>query len=160
MRLFMLILTVALIGSSAMAQNPFKQRRNQGNSANQEKLKVDLEAEPSVAPTEELDVNEFQLQRKGLEGQVVKLEFDRVIDLKQTGNGYAARVTFESVRMAEGLVLMIPEEGLDLFRDMSERDGRSPLRKKVYIEVLGGNVSRVLGTRYRKSEPEGERYTW
>ncbi len=159
MRMVIVMLTVVLMGSIALAQTPFK-RRAQTAPSSQVRPEIDLEVEPSVSPTEELDVNEFQLKRKELEHQVVKLEFDRVIDLKQSGNGYTARVTFESGRITEGLTLMIPEEGLDMFKDMAERAPRSPLRKKVYVEVLSGNVSRAVGVRYSKSKAEGERYSW
>jgi len=69
-------------------------------------------------------------------------------------------VTFESGRVLGGVTLLIPEEGLELFREMSERDARSPLRTKVYVEVLTGNVARAVGERYSKNKPEGERYTW
>ena len=155
----MLLLAVTLIGYTASAQSPFK-RRMQTAPAAQKKPKIDFEAEPAVAPSEELDVNEFQLKRNDLTGKVVELEFDRVIDLKQSGNGYTARVTFESGRITEGVILLIPEEGLELFEEMADRVPRSPLRKKVYAEVLGGSISRAVGTRYSKSKPEGERYTW
>lgn len=159
MRVMMTILAIALIGSTALAQTPFKNRRG-ANAGAQAKPKIDFETEPSVAPTEELDVNEFQLVRKDLVGKVIELEFDRVVALKQSGNGYVAQVTFESGRLVEGLTLLIPEEGLELFQKLSERDGRSPLRTKIYVEVLGGPVSRALGERYRKNKPEGERYSW
>ncbi len=159
MRTFIIMLTLAMIGSTASAQNPFK-NRNKPALAAQAKPAIDFEKEPSVAPSEELDVSEFQLKRKDLTGAVVELEFDRVVDLKQSGNGYTARVTFESGRITEGVVLLIPEEGLELFREMAERDARSPRRETICIEVIGANMSKALGTRYSKNKPEGERYTW
>ena len=160
MRILLITLTVAMLGTTASAQfNSFKNR--QRNRARQPgKATLDLSVEPSAAPSEELDVSEFQLQRRSLGGKVVELKFDRVLDLKQTGNGYSARVTFESGRLLEGIMLLIPEEGLELFQEMAERDPRSPLRKKVYVEVLTGSVTRAVGTRYRKNKPEGERYSW
>ena len=160
MRNIIIVLLVALIASTASAQRKPFNGRTQNASTFQKNQKIDLESEPSIAPSEELDVNEFQLKRKELEGLVVELEFDRVGTLKQSGNGYTARVIFESGRLAEGLTLLIPEEGLELFQKLTERDKRSPLRTKIYVEVLSGNVSRALGERYRKNKPEGERYTW
>jgi len=136
-------------------QNPLKNRVKQTA-----KSKIDFSKEPTVAPSEEFDVSEFQLKRKDLQGKVVELTFDRVHDLKQTGQGYSARVTFENGRTGEGIVLLIPEEGLELFEEMAERDSRSPLRETVYVEVIGANMSRVVGTRYSKTKPEGERYSW
>lgn len=160
MKTFIIMLTLAMIGSTASAQlNPFKNRQQPAPSA-QTKPKIDLAAEPAVAPSDELTVSDFQLKRKELEGKVVELEFDRVVDLKQSGVGYTARVTFESGRIMEGVTLLIPEEGLELFKEMAERDARSPRRETVYVEVLGANISKALGTRYSKNKPEGERYTW
>jgi len=160
MRTFVIVMMLAMIGSTASAQlNPFKNRQKTAQAA-QTKPRIDLDAEPAAAPTEDLDVNEFQLRRKELEGKVVELEFDRVVDLKQSGDGYTARVTYESGRITEGVVLLISEEGLELFKEMAERDARSPRRETVYIEVLGANMSKALGTRYSKNNPEGERYTW
>jgi len=136
-------------------QNPLKNRVKQTA-----KPKIDFSKEPMVAPTEEFTVSEFQLKRKDLQGIVVELTFDRVNDLKQTGQGYTARITFESVRNGEGVTLLIPEEGLELFEEMAERDVRSSLRETVYVEVIAANISRAVGTHYSKSKPEGERYSW
>ncbi|MBI9021299.1 MAG: hypothetical protein JEZ10_08620 [Verrucomicrobia bacterium] len=160
MRTFIIMLMLAMIGSTASAQfNPFKNRQKTALTG-QIKPEIDFKVEPSSAPTEDLNVNEFQLKRRELDGKVVELEFDRVVDLKQSGNGYTARVTFESGRLLEGVTLLIPEEGLELFKEMAERDARSPRRETVYVEVLGANISKALGTRYSKNKPEGERYTW
>jgi len=159
MKKVLTILLVAMIGSVTLAQNSFKDRIKEA-ADNRVKPKIDFSVEPSVAPSDEVDVSEFQLKRKELVGKVIELEFDRVVTLKQTGSGYTAKVTFESGRVLEGVTLLIPEEGLELFREMSERDARSPLRTKVYVEVLTGNVARAVGERYSKNKPEGERYTW
>ena len=159
MRAVLVMLVVVLIGSTAMAQNSFK-RRAQTAQKNQTKPKVDFSVEPSVAPSEELDVTEFQLKRKELKGKVIELEFDRVVDLKQSDNGYTARVTFESGRIVEGMTLLIPEEGLDLFQKMAEYEPRYSSRQTIYVEVLSGNIARALGERFSKNKPEGERYSW
>ncbi len=133
-------------------------RKNQGKQAI--KKKVDFSIEPASAPIDELDVGEFQLKRKDLQGKVVELTFERVVDLKQTGQGYTARLIFESAREKEGVTVLVPEEGLELFQEMAERMPRSPRRETVYIEVISANISQAVGTRYSKGKPEGERYSW
>ncbi len=156
-----LVLVAALVPAFvASAQlNPFKKKSQQLKAANL-KPQVDLSAQPASAPVDELNVTELLLKRKDLQGKVVELEFDRVLELKQTGNGYTARVTFESARSGEGLILLIPAEGIELFEEMTDRDFRSRLRKTVYVELLGGDVTRAVGTRYSKNKPDGERYSW
>lgn len=169
MRKMNLILVLAVLVPAffvSAQQNPLKKQTDRSkfnrlkNRGQQTLPKIDLSAEPSAAPSEECDVTEFQLKRKDMQGEVVKLTFDRVIDLKQTGQGYTARLSFESARGTEGVVVLIPEEGLEMFKEMAERFPRSPLRKTVLVEVLGSNVSRAVGTRYSKSKSEGERYSW
>ena len=152
MMVFVLAVVVPVFFVSAQ-QNPLRNRGKQEMSP-----QVDLESEPESAPVDELDVSEFQLKRKELQGKVIELEFDNVIDLKQVGEGYSVRVTFESARVAEGMMIFLPEDGLEFFEPLSEH--RGPLRATVYIEVLGNNMSRALGTRYSKNKPEGERYSW
>ncbi|MBC8207427.1 MAG: hypothetical protein ISR85_07115 [Kiritimatiellales bacterium] len=120
--------------------------------------KVDLSREPASAPVADLDVGELRLKLKDMQGKVVELEFDHTIDLKQTENGYSVRVTFESVRAVEGIMILLPKEGLDFFEPLAEP--RSPIRETVYVEVLGNNMTRAVGTRYNKNKPEGERYSW
>lgn len=137
--------------------NPFKKRIQQ--LKNSPKQQIDLQSEPDAAPGEELTVSEFLLQRKDLKGQVVELEFDRAFDLKQVGEGYSVRVSFESVRGTEGVTIVLPKEGVEFFEPLAERD-RGAVRNTVYVQVLGNNMVRGLGTRYSKGKPLGERYRW
>lgn len=148
--MMLVLVTVAL---SASAQfRPF-QRPPAGPRPVREALET-----PPGEPVEKLDVNELQLRRRDLAGQVVELTFDNVIDLKQAGDGYAARVTYESARMTEGVVLIIPPEGLEFFEPLAEH--RGPNRETVYVQVLPSGSARALGTRYSKNKPDGERYSW
>lgn len=122
-------------------------------------LKAELKGEPNVAPTAELNVSEFQIKRNELKGQVVELTFDKVVSLKQVGQeGYMAMVTYESPRMAEGLNMVVPEDGLKFFEELSRPEIRR--KESVYIQVVNPSTVRALGTRYRKDKPEGERYSW
>jgi len=160
MRTLVVMLMVAMIGSSVSAQqNPLKTRLKAAQAGRQ-RSPIDLEAEPASEPVDKVDVNELLLQRKDLIGKVIELEFDHVMDLKQTTQGYTARVTSESRRMAEGISLLIPTEGLEYFEPLSEHKGLK--RGKVYVEILPAeiNAAKALGTRYRKDKPEGERYSW
>lgn len=83
-----------------------------------------------------------------------------VSTLKQAGKGYSARVTFEDSRDSGGVVLLIPSEGLGMFEEYSKYDARYRRRESVLVEVLPANAVRAVGTRYSKSKPEGERYSW
>lgn len=152
--MWIVLLAVSLPAFSFAQNKPSKERvRNR-----LETPRVDLSKEPDCASSDELTVQEFQLQRNDMKGQVIELEFDNVIDLQQTGAGYTARVTFESPRVGEGVTIIFPEEGLEFFRPLA--DHRGPLRSTVYVEVLSGKILKALGTRYSKSKPEGERYNW
>lgn len=136
--------------------NPLKNRGQQLGRPN-----IDLSVEPSVAPGEEYTVDEFLLKRKDLQGQVVELTFDRVIGLKQVGEGYTARVTFEDPRAGDGVMLLIPEAGFELFEEyVKSKDPLFRRRQTVLVEVLPANAVRAVGTRYSKNKPEGERYSW
>jgi len=151
------IVLLAVLASAffvSAQQKSFKDRFKQAA-----KPKIDFSVEPASAPVDELDVQEFQLKRKDLQGKVVELEFDRVSALKQTANGYTAKVTFEDPRDSTGVFLLIPEAGLELFEDYS-KDARYRRRETVLVEVLPANAVRAVGTRYSKNKPEGERYSW
>lgn len=153
--ILMIVMAVLLPALFVSAQkDPSKTRKKQ--TARPE---IDLSVQPAAAPGKEFDVLEFQLKRKELEGQVVELVFDRVHNLKQTDQGYTVRVTFDNVRGGSA-VLLIPEEGLELFEEMAARELRSPLRQSVYVEVIDANFARAVGTRYSKNKPEGQRYSW
>lgn len=152
---WIVLLAVLLPSSFVSAQkNPVKDRLKQ----RAENPRLDLSKEPECAPTEDLNVQELQLQRNELKGQVIELEFDNVIDLQQAGPGYTARVTFESPRVSEGVTIMFPAEGLEFIQPLA--DHRGPLRATVYVEVINSKMLRALGTRYSKNKPEGERYSW
>ena len=153
-RIVLLAVLVSAFFVSAQ-QKSFKDRLKQTA-----KPKIDFSVEPASAPVDELDVNEFQLKRKDLQGKVVELEFDRVAALKQTGNGYTAKVTFEDPRDSTGVFLLIPEAGLELFEDYSKYDARYRRRETVLVEVISVSAVRAVGIRYSKNKPEGERYSW
>lgn len=159
MRTLIILFTVAMLGFTASAQqNPLKQRIKNLQKKTQQRPRIDLETEPAGEPVDELTVDEFMLKRKDLAGKVIELEFDRVVDLKQIDQGYSARVMYESLRGVESISLLIPKEGFDFFEKLAEQRGSK--REDVYVEVLGGNVVRALGTRFSKNKPEGERYSW
>lgn len=122
--------------------------------------KIDFSVEPAKAPEDKLNVNEFQLKRKDLEEKVIELEFDRVSSFKQTDSGYTAKVTFEDPRDSAGVMVLVPEEGRELFEAYSSQDARYRRRETVLVEVLSANVVRAVGVRYRGSKPDGERYSW
>lgn len=142
---------------SASAQNQlFRKRLQRPESA---RPAIDLQAEPAAEPADELEVDEFLLRRNDLQGQVIELTFDRVHVFKQNQTGdYLATVTYESPRLAEGVTLLVPEEGRELFEDMEQR--KSPQRESVYVEVINLRVLKALGTRFRDDNPVGERYSW
>lgn len=122
-------------------------------------LKVDLNAEPACEPSEKLNVDEFQLKRNDLKGQVIELTFDKVVSLKQAGQaGYIAMVTYESPRIAEGLTIAVPSEGLEFFKELSEM--KYPAKRTVYVEVINPSTARAVGTRFSKNKEAGERYSW
>ena len=122
-------------------------------------LKDKLEAEPAGEPSADLNVSEFQLKRNDLKGKIVELTFDKVVSLKQAGKeGYIAMVTYENPRLAEGVSIIVPADGLKFFEELS-RPGLVR-RESVYIQVLNGSTLKALGTRYREDKPEGERYCW
>ena len=164
MKIFMMVVVMALICSTASAElNPFKKRQKKREKAAQtlrQEVKIDLEAEPSVGPTDEMDVNELLLERKDLTGQVIELEFDRTTSLKQMADGYSVRVSCRQVGGSSGKVtLLLPKDGLEFFEELFR--SQNLRREGVYIEILpGGAGAKALGTRYRKSKPEGERYSW
>ena len=160
MRNIIIVLLVALIASTASAQkNPLKNKIQRLKAANP-KAVIDWESEPAGEPVDKLTVEEFMLQRKDLAEKVIELEFDRVAGLKQSGAGYTARVSFESARDANGVTLLIPKEGLDMFEDYSDQPPGYRKRETVYVQVLKNGSVLGLGERYRKNEPEGERYSW
>jgi hypothetical protein len=122
-------------------------------------MKAELKNEPAGEPSMELNVSEFQLKRNELKGQVVELTFDKVVSLKQAGQeGYLAMVTYESPRLQEGLALIIPAEGLEFFEELSKPEIRR--KESVYVQVLNPSTIKALGTRFSRSKPEGERYSW
>ena len=122
-------------------------------------LKANLDVEPACEPSEDLNVEEFQLKRNDLKGQVVELTFDKVVSLKQAGTeGYIAMVTYESPRLAEGLNIIVPADGLKFFEEQSKIDYRR--KEKVYVEVINPTTVRAVGTRYSKNKEPGERYSW
>ena len=154
-----LLLTLALIGTTVSAQqSPDGQKPDKKHPIPQNKPVINWDTEPSAAPDEEMNVNEFQIKRKDLTGSVIKIEFDHVSDLKQTENGYIARLSFESIRIAEGMPILLPPEALEFFEDLANYKG--PKKETVYIEVIDANIVRALGTRFSKKKPEGERYSW
>lgn len=155
---WILILLVVLPAILFSAQPDARNKENKNRKKVLET--IDLSVEPTEAPCEKLTVGELQLKRQELQGNVIELTFDRVIDLKQTGEGYTARLTFESGRQKESVLVLIPEEGLEFFQEMADRFPRSPLRETVYVEVISANITRAVGTRYSKNKPEGERYRW
>ena len=154
----LILLVVALLPALVFsAQKNLLQKRPK----KADRLEIDLSVEPSAAPGEEMTVTELQFRREELQGQVVELTFDRVIGLKQMEKtAYSARLSFESGRQKESVLVLIPKEGLELFQEMATRFPKSPLRETVYVEVLEKNVIRAVGTRYSKNKPEGERYSW
>lgn len=158
--IFMMIFLVPVLVASADEVKGFKARMKNLFKAKPvaASVKIDLDVEPSVAPSDDLTVDEVLYKRKDLKGQVIKLEFDRVNDLKQTKTGYTARVSFERMNRADGMVVMIPEAGFKFFEKKDEHSSAD--NDDVYIEVLGKNSVRAVGTRYSKSKPEGERYSW
>lgn len=162
MKTYMRLLVIFLMTGSVFAQqNLFKngEKKIRPNAGpRQEKFKIDYSTEPSTTPSTEMDVNEFLLQRKDVQGKVVELTFDKVVSLKQAGEGYTATVTYENPRMTEGLNLQVPPDGLELFEKLSKPNIRS--RESVYIQVLTPYTVKVLGTRHSRNKPEGERYNW
>jgi hypothetical protein len=155
-----LILTAALLpvlSGSAQQTSTWKQRAV--DKKEQVRSKIDMDAEPVATPSDKLNVQEFALKRKDLEGKVVELEFDRVQEMKQIDIGYSARVTFESMRTAEeGVTILIPAAGGEFFEKLSKESARK--NADVYVEVISANIVRALGARYNKNKPEGERYSW
>jgi hypothetical protein len=110
-------------------------------------------------PVEDLTVKELLVRMVDLEGQVVQVDFDHAIGLRQVEDGYIVVITFESINIWEGLLLEVPAEGLEFFKKATEKDYRSD--QDLYVQISkNGRVSRALGLRYRKSEQAGEQYAW
>ena len=164
---FMIAIT-ALPLLMVSAQNlPRDKKPLQGRSAQLEKqkeslkdeLKGGLSTEPAGEPSDELNVSEFLLKRNDLKGKIVELTFDRVTTLKQAGKeGYIASVTYESPRMQDGVNIIVPDEGLKFFEELSKPG--IVRRETIYIQIVTPSVVKALGTRYRGDEPQGERYRW
>jgi hypothetical protein len=150
----------ALLGLEASAQqNSLTDRVKKTPDTITQRAKIDLETEPAGEPVDKFEVDEFLLQRKDLEGEIVELEFDRVLDLKQIEAGYSARISFENKRNERAdVTLLIPKTGFEFFEKLAE--DRNVSRKSVYVEVLKGNNVRALGTHFSKSKPAGERFSW
>jgi hypothetical protein len=160
---------VILPACASFAQNPQRpvppmQRPRLPAAADQAQnlkaeLKAKLDVEPACEPSEDLNVEEFQLKRNDLKGRVVELTFDKVVSLKQTGaEGYVAMVTYESPRMAEGLNIVVPKDGLEFFEEQSKIDYRR--KETIYVEVINPSIVRAVGTRFSKNKEPGERYSW
>lgn len=162
--IFAMVFMTLLVTSAQTFPRPASQRPNFPQQADlkanlKAEIQAGLDTEPDCEPTADMDVEEFQLQRNDLKGQVVELTFDRVVSLKQAGKeGYVAMVTYESPRLAQGLSLMIPADGLDFFEELSKIN--YPRKSSVYIEVLTPSTVKALGTRYSKNKDLGERYSW
>lgn len=150
----------ALTASAQIPQRPVLQRPGLTPKADRKaEFIAEPGTEPDAAPSEELNVEEFLLRRNELKGQVVELTFDKVVSLKQAGNdGYVAIVTYESPRIAEGLSILVPQDGLELFEELSRRNTRS--RQQIYVQVLSPSAVKAIGTRYNKNKDAGERYSW
>jgi len=158
MRVFMVALMITAFAFSASAQLRPGRRTALPKQVDGKKAAREILAAVPGAPVDDLTVRELQLKRKELAGQVVELTFDNVIDLKQTGEGYTAVVIYEGRRASEGLLVLIPADGFDFFEPLAEY--RGPQRETVYVQILNSNAATALGTRYRKDNPEGERYLW
>ena len=151
-------LIVLTLVSASFAKPNDQNKRNPQRTKQGVETKVDLTAQPTVAPEDDYTVDEFLLKRKDLSGKVIELKFDRVTGLKQTKNGYTAHVSYQDIKDKSGVSLLIPEEGLEHFEDYT--DIRYRRNDSVYVEVLKSGVLRTVGTRYSKSKEEGERYSW
>jgi len=162
----LILIIAALPFCFGLAQNPHRPTGQQPagfqpkqNRPDADMKKADLNADPAGDPSCELTVSEFQLKRNDLKGQVVELTFDKVVSLKQAGQGgYMAMVTYESPRLAEGLNIIVPQDGLKFFEELSKPEIRR--KETVYIQVLNASVVKALGTRFRKNAEESERYRW
>ena len=160
MRIGIMLLTIALIGTTVSAQQRPSKRRIQELKKANPKMNIDLSTQPPGEPVDKLTVPELLLQRKDLAGKVIELEFDRATGLKQTSHGYTAKLFYDDVRDASGVMILIPEEGFDMFEVYSKNDARYRRRETVLVEILPANAVRAVGKRYSKNKPEGERYVW
>jgi hypothetical protein len=130
-----------------------------------EMLKTVLELpQPADGPVAELDVNEFQMKQADYVGQVVKLTFDEVLTLKQEGrSGYIATVTYKREQRdgsrSSSVEIAIPPEGLKLFQEVYDLNG-STRQTTVMVQVLVESKTRAVGARYRRDNPEGQKYVW
>lgn len=120
--------------------------------------------QPPDGPVAELDVNEFQMKRADYVGQVVKLTFDEVLTLKQEGgSGYIATVTYKREQRdgsrSSSVEIGIPPEGLKLFQEVYNLNG-STRQTTVMVQVLVESKTRAVGARYRRDNPEGQKYVW
>jgi hypothetical protein len=120
--------------------------------------------QPVEGPAAKLDVNEFQLKQADCVGQVVELTFDEVLTLKQESSaGYVATVAFKREQRdgsrSSAVEIAVPPEGLKTFQEVYLLNGTTR-QTKVMVQVLVGSKVRALGERYRKDNPEGERYVW
>lgn len=148
----------------ASAQNPEKEKSLTPDSNVQKKAKMnaehrlDLSVGPAGKPFAELTVEEFQLKRDDLEGKVVELTFDRIISLKEVmSESYLALVTYHDSSHADAIQILIPKDGLDLFKDRVSPESMGT--QSVYVQVLTPVTVKALGTHY--IEEDGQvKYGW
>ena len=109
-------------------------------------------------PSFELNVNEFQLKRYDLVGQVGELTFDRILGLKEVvPDGYVAFVTYHNANRIEGLKIIVPRDGLDFFKGQISPDSVGD--KTIYIQVRTPDTVKAIGTYYTE-ENDGVHYRW
>jgi len=109
--------------------------------------KAELAAPPAGKPSAELNADEFQLKRYELTGRTIELTFDRILSLKEIGpNIYAALVTYHDSYAVEGVRIIVPAAGLELFK--SRVAPESGGTQTVYVQVLAPDMVKVIGTHY------------
>lgn len=158
----MMIVFTALPLFMVSAQNTPREKERPAKAEKVEQKAERKEAakeKRNIEAAEELTVDEFLLKRNDLKGKVIELTFDRVISLKQMGkDGYVALVSFQKTRLADGVTILVPAEGLEFFQELDKPELQR--RESVYVEVMDAGKLRALGTRYREDKPKGQRYGW
>jgi uncharacterized protein YihD (DUF1040 family) len=120
--------------------------------------------QPAGDPSEKLNVNEFLMKLADYSGKIVELTFDKVVSLKQIGSsGYVASVTYERGDQGDNasnaaVEIVIPPQGLNIFKDLYEKGTIG--QRTVIVQVIIESKVRALGTRYRRDDPAGKRYSW
>lgn len=148
------ILAVALAGSMASGKTLFE--RMFGARIPEDAKKAENAPVPGESVAN-LNVKEAMLKLVDHAGEVIRIKFDNVHAMRQVEKGYVAIISYEGRSIWDGMLVFIPNEGLEFFEKQVVTEQRS--NKEVFVQLSAGGVNRALGIRTRSGEG-AERYDW